>query len=90
MRDTAEHDDTAADFGDRINLALAFAGIDRPPDWVVDQMVRALTGCPWEAAERVNADGEPYDSYAQGESAAYREWIAEHPHKSPARQGGNS
>ena len=48
-----------------LSIAVAYGGIDGAyhKDWVIDQMVRSLTGCP------VQADG-------QGESPAYQTLVA--------------
>ena len=48
-----------------LSIAVAYGGVDgaHHKDWVIDQMVRALTGCP------VNAEG-------QGESPAYQTLVA--------------
>lgn len=40
-------------------------------EWVIDQMVRALTGCPVE--ERVFEGGRTFE--VQGESYEYYEWV---------------
>lgn len=67
---------------ERINAALEYAaryaGYDgaHHKDWVIDQMVRALTGCPMiqETAKDVNDD--TYTYLAQGKSQEYKELIA--------------
>ena len=43
--------------------------------WVIDQMVRALTGCPYETVSALDYQGAPYAYQAQGESPAYLEWL---------------
>ena len=43
--------------------------------WVIDQMVRALTGCPMVEKPGADVDGVPCTYEAQGESQEYREWI---------------
>lgn len=62
---------------ERIAKALGFAGAYGTTDgghhkmWVIDQMVRALTGCPPVTKEAVDYKGRPYTYEAQGESAEY-------------------
>ena len=65
---------------DRIARALKYAesGVydgDHHKMWVVDQMVRALTGCPVVIASAVDACGEPYRFEAQGESEEYLKFV---------------
>jgi hypothetical protein len=45
--------------------------------WVVDQMIRALTGCPMVEGSAIDAYGRPYTFEEQGESDEYREWVRE-------------
>jgi len=64
----------------RIARALAFAqDADHDMSWTVDQMVRALTGCPpvTKTDSDVGVHGEPYSYGAMGESAGYRQFVAE-------------
>jgi hypothetical protein len=62
----------------RIDRALHYASeygwIDggHHKQWVIDQMVRALTGCPYE--DRASRDGT-YTYQAQGSSPAYTEFL---------------
>ena len=44
--------------------------------WVIDQMVRALTGCPMVEKHATDAHGTPYSYEAQGESAQYKAFVA--------------
>lgn len=46
--------------------------------WAIDQMVRALTGCPMVDKTVKPTSGEPYTYAAQGESAEYQTLVAEH------------
>lgn len=68
-----------ASLEDRINKALAVAvaygGIDgaHHKDWTIDQMVRALTGCP---VVKDNL-GTEHVIHQQGESAEYQGLIAQ-------------
>ncbi len=61
----------------RIKLALEmvdrFGGIDgaHHKQWVLDQIVRALTGCP---VTRLHGNGFK----ELGENEEYRNWVAEH------------
>jgi hypothetical protein len=45
--------------------------------WVLDQMVRALTGCPMVTRSAVDANGENYSYEAQGESEEYERFVDE-------------
>jgi hypothetical protein len=64
------------DAEDRIRKALAIA-----PDsmydgehhkvWAIDQIVRALTGCPMVTRTGVDYCGKPYEYETQGESEEY-------------------
>ena len=53
---------------------------DHHKAWVIDQMVRALTGCPMETRTAVDCHGTPYTYEAQGESDEYRQFIEDHNH----------
>lgn len=49
--------------------------------WVFDQMVRNLTGCPMvPMVNTFTGDGVPYHFMGLGESEAYREFRAANPH----------
>ncbi|MFC5268493.1 hypothetical protein ACFPJ1_40845 [Kribbella qitaiheensis] len=48
--------------------------------WVFDQMVRNLTGCPMVPMVNESAVGGPYHFMGLGESEAYREFRAANPH----------
>lgn len=69
---------------DRIGKALEIAaecgGIDggHHKMWVIDQMVRALTGCPMEEKTHVDYRDVPYSYEAMGESEEYRRFVAEY------------
>lgn len=67
----------------RIDTALEFVrnGVDDGDHhkmWVIDQMVRALTGCPVVTLRSRFPDvhGNHYDFQGQGESDEYRAFIA--------------
>lgn len=60
-----------------IQYAVSFGGVDgaHHKDWVIDQMVRALTGCPVETVTALNYRKEAYPYTRQGESAEYVEVV---------------
>lgn len=60
-----------------LEFASEYAYIDgaHHKQWVIDQMVRALTGCPMVAKSAVDYKGAPYSYEVQGESPEYREFI---------------
>lgn len=62
-----------------IGFAVQYGGIDgdHHKAWVIDQMVRALTGCPMVTREAKDYRGEPYTYETQGESDEYRKLVAE-------------
>lgn len=64
---------------DRIKKALDIAenleGADHK-QWIIDQMVRALTGCPLVQRTAKDWQGHPYTFEAQGESQEYLDWVA--------------
>jgi hypothetical protein len=74
--------DNPADIKDPIQRALAYAvrygGIDgdHHKAWVIDQMVRALTGCP-TVEKTASSYGKLYTYSAQGESDEYKQLVAE-------------
>lgn len=45
--------------------------------WVIDQMVRHLTGCPVEQRTGTDVNGTTYTYEALGESEAYREFVSD-------------
>jgi hypothetical protein len=65
----------------RMARALHYAGeygyIDgaHHKQWIIDQMCRALTGCPMETIRAIDVRGTAYSYEAQGESDAYREFL---------------
>lgn len=72
------------DAGARIAKALEFAGNGvydgaHHKEWVIDQMVRALTGCPVVRKSAVDFRGEPYEFDTQGESGEYLRFTAANP-----------
>lgn len=69
-------------FTARISKALMYAvrygGIegDHHKAWVIDQMVRALTGCPMVVEQATDANGKPYTYETQGKSDEYLKLVA--------------
>lgn len=69
--------------GERIEKAIKFAvrygGIDggHHKMWVIDQMVRALTGCPMETRTARDYRGKEYTYETQGKSQEYIDLVAE-------------
>jgi hypothetical protein len=43
--------------------------------WVIDQILRALTGCPDIAVEGSYPNGEKYNHTKLGESEEYKKWV---------------
>lgn len=43
--------------------------------WVIDQMVRELTGCPLVKATAKGSNGTEYEYETLGESEEYKEWV---------------
>lgn len=65
---------------DRVAKALEYAEAgqidgDHHKLWVIDQMVRALTGCPMVEKEK---NGYKYE--VQGESEEYLRWVFDYSH----------
>lgn len=60
-------------------IAVAYGGIDgaHHKDWVIDQMVRALTGCPVQLYVEPLGDGGEFTASEQVESEAYKELVAQ-------------
>lgn len=62
-----------------LKVASDFAYIDGDHHkmWVIDQMVRCLTGCPLEMRSAKDYKGRPYEYETFGESDAYRAFIGD-------------
>lgn len=62
-----------------LELAVRYKGIDgaHHKDWVIDQMVRALTGCPMVEKRALDSRWEPYTYQVQGESQEYLKFVAD-------------
>lgn len=79
---TGIHGDAERVLADRIVQALEYAEAGvydgaHHKNWVIDQMVRALTGCPIVEKSATAADGQVYTYDAQGESEEYRKFLSE-------------
>jgi hypothetical protein len=72
---------TKSDLAARIEAALMcavrYGGIDGDDHktWVIDQMMRYLTGCPLETQEATDCRGNPYSYEGQGKSKLYSDLI---------------
>jgi hypothetical protein len=62
-----------------LSIAVRYGGFDgeHHKAWAIDQMVRALTGCPTVERSAVDARGKPYTFETFGESAEYLELVRE-------------
>lgn len=60
-----------------LDIARQYGGSDGADHkmWVIDQMVRALTGCPMVEQWGIGDAGRLYTYAAQGESSAYLAWV---------------
>jgi len=65
--------------GKALELAVAYGGVDgdHHKAWVIDQMVRALTGCPMVTKTAVDYRGKPYTYEDRGESEEYEKLVAD-------------
>jgi hypothetical protein len=63
--------------GNALDFALRYGGIDgeHHKTWVIDQMVRALTGCPMIDFTGTDCRNQPYKYSAQGTSDEYIAWV---------------
>lgn len=64
-----------------LNIARDFGQYDgaHHKTWCIDQIVRALTGCPIEKQEVTSTSQLPSYSYeCQGESEEYKKFVQEH------------
>lgn len=60
-----------------LDIAISYGGIDgaHHKDWVIDQMVRALTGCPMEKHTALDCNKEEYEYESQGVSDEYSKLV---------------
>jgi hypothetical protein len=63
-----------------LGMARKYAGSDgaHHKQYCIDQMVRALTGCPMVTETAKNYKGEVYEYETQGESPAYKKFIRDY------------
>lgn len=63
-----------------LDIAKGYGAIDGAHHkmWVIDQMVRALTGCPDVPWVNMTAVGGPLEVTIQGTNMAYLAWVASH------------
>jgi hypothetical protein len=60
-------------------LELAVSGMNdggHHKMWVIDQMVRALTGCPIIELNKLDYKDDPFTYKTLGKSEEYKQWIA--------------
>lgn len=59
-----------------LDLIAEYGGIDggHHKQWLLDQVVRVLTGCPVVTGTAVDCNGKPYAYDRLGESKAYLRW----------------
>ncbi len=63
-----------------LDIICTYGGIDgaHHKDWIIDQVTRALTGCP-EVINRVsNSEGESYTFELLGENNEYSEFVRDY------------
>ncbi len=62
-----------------LDIAMEFGGFagEHHKMWAIDQMVRALTGCPMVEVTKCDCRGEPYTFETLGESEEYLAWVKE-------------
>lgn len=63
-----------------LEIIHTLGGIDggHHKQWVLDQVVRTLTGCPMVTRSAKDYTGKPYTYEAQGESEEYLSWVTQH------------
>jgi hypothetical protein len=64
---------------DALDIAVRYGGIDgdHHKAWVIDQMVRCLTGCPKIPTEAVDSKGQRFTYERLGESDEYSALVKE-------------
>lgn len=72
--------DTSDRIKHALEIAFRYSQIDgaHHKDWAIDQMVRALTGCPIEHKDTKDYNDVPYSYEYQGESDEYKKFVQEH------------
>ena len=60
-----------------LEIAMRYGGVDgdHHKAWVIDQMVRSLTGCPIVTMTNEAGANGPFEYQGLGESDQYREWV---------------
>lgn len=60
-----------------LETILRYGGIEgsHHKTWVIDQVVRALTGCPIEKVVAIDCNGDTYTYEKMGESQEYLDWV---------------
>lgn len=60
-----------------LKIAIEYGGIDgdRHKTWVIDQIVRTLTGCPMEPRRASDNHGNAWTYEIQGENAEYQQLV---------------
>ena len=63
-----------------IGIIYSYGAIDgeHHKTWVIDQVLRALTGCPDIKEESVDSNGKPYTYVSQGKNKKYIELTSFH------------
>ena len=61
-----------------LDIIMEYGSIDgaHHKAWVLDQVVRALTGCPTVTKRAISSMGKSYEYEARGESEEYLAWVA--------------
>ncbi len=72
--------DLSARIEKALNVAYRYGTTDggHHKMWVIDQMVRELTGCPLVKATAKGSNGTEYEYETLGESEAYQEFVRNH------------
>jgi len=62
-----------------LDYAIHYGGIDgdHHKAWVIDQMVRALTGCPMVIMFKSRSGGTSWECQVQGEFDEYKKLVAD-------------
>lgn len=71
--------DSATRIQKALEVIIKYGGIDgsHHKDWVLDQAVRCLTGCPDVSVEAIDHRGQPYTYTTLGESDEYKKLVAD-------------
>lgn len=68
-----------------LEIAVSYGNIDGAHHkmWTIDQMVRALTGCPMVEYRNIDSKGQEYSCEIQGESEEYTKLVHEYQYGTP-------